>query len=188
MCYGRRMRRGESEWPAEETKMLKDILVRKEFKARKAARKGGLIGGKRLAAAMTQEQRTARAKKAANVRWKKGRRRSNGIPQSKGAGGTIRMRFAEGADLCHWCIRLTGHTRRFHNRLVYQLSTGKDKPSDAFTDLADALDMLVYAGLAKKTSSTEARALKKLMIAELEKLDALTDARASGREREKRKP
>jgi hypothetical protein len=54
-------------------KMMKELLTRKEFEAffREAGRRGGKIGGKRAAAAMTPEQRSERARKAARSRWAK---------------------------------------------------------------------------------------------------------------------
>jgi len=51
--------------------MLRDLMTREEFQKffQEAGRAGGLIGGKRAAAKMTPEERSARAQKAARARW-----------------------------------------------------------------------------------------------------------------------
>jgi hypothetical protein len=52
-------------------KMLRDLTTRPEFKKffQDAGRKGGLIGGKLLSERMSPEERTARARLAAQARW-----------------------------------------------------------------------------------------------------------------------
>ena len=57
--------------------MRKLLANNPEFLAffQKAGRKGGLLGGKISASHMTPEQRSARAKKAAETRWAKRRKK-----------------------------------------------------------------------------------------------------------------
>ncbi len=61
-------------------KMLRGVMTKAEFTAffREVGRRGGLIGGKRSAAALSPEQRRARAQKAAVARWKQ--YRAGGLP------------------------------------------------------------------------------------------------------------
>ncbi len=53
--------------------MLRDVMTKEEFATffKKAGRRGGLIGGKRAAEALSPEQRRARASKASKARWRK---------------------------------------------------------------------------------------------------------------------